>query len=53
MVAGNQPRMPEGALERRAYHDCEHCNGDGLCLRPSQREPDRNGRGAFRLYSDH
>ncbi len=42
-----------GALERRAYHDCEHCNGDGLCIRPSQREPDRNGRGAFRLYSDH
>ena len=30
MVAGNQPRMPSGILQRHPHHDGEHRHGNGL-----------------------
>ena len=51
MVVGNQPRMPKGL--RCAYHDLQHCNGDGLRFRLTPRSTDCDRCGIVCLYFDY
>ena len=53
MVAGNQPVIPGSVLAGCPYHDSQHCTGDGLCGRTSQRSTDRYRCSAVCIYSDH
>ncbi len=54
MVAGNQPRMPQGILAGVRTMTANIVTGDGLCGRTSQRSTDRYRCGsAVCIYSDH
>ena len=53
MVAGNQPRMPEGIFQGVRTLTANIVIEMGYAAGSSQRSTDRNRRCTFRIYSDY